>query len=401
VATCQVNYANPGAHSISAAYSGDTAYAGSGSASLIGTVNLPATQATTTSVSASPNPATTGHPVTYTATVGPTDNGGSVAFYDNGAPIGSCAAQTLSAGVATCQVSYANPGAHSISAAYSGDTGYGGSGSSSLIETVNLPTHGYWLIGSDGGVFTFGSTQYLGSTGGISLQRPIVGMSVTADRGGYWLVASDGGIFTFGDAPYYGSIPGLGLNPAGSGKPNSLNAPIVGMVPSPDGKGYFLVASDGGVFAFGDAKFEGSCPSIGGCSGSVVAVVPDATDLGYWVITATGSVDNFGDAPNYGEPGQQSSAITAGAATPDGKGYWVLDANGQVFSYGDAAGLGSVPTDQAGGLEPAVAIIPTADGGGYWVVNALSKVFSFGDAPNDGDVSHIHLDGSIIAGAGF
>ena len=33
----------------------------------------------------------------------------------------------------------------------------------------------------------------------------------------------------------------------------SLNAPIVGMVPSNDGGGYFMVASDGGVFAFGDA----------------------------------------------------------------------------------------------------------------------------------------------------
>ena len=52
--------------------------------------------------------------------------------------------------------------------------------------------------------------------------------------------------------------------------------PIVGMVPSADGKGYFMVGSDGGVFTFGDAKFEGSCPGIGGCSGTAVAVMPDA-----------------------------------------------------------------------------------------------------------------------------
>ena len=77
---------------------------------------------------------------------------------------------------------------------------------------------------------------------------------------GYWLVASDGGIFSFGNAGFYGSIPGLGLAPAGSGLPHSLNAPIIGMVPSADGNGYFMVASDGGVFTFGDAKFEGSCP---------------------------------------------------------------------------------------------------------------------------------------------
>ena len=127
--------------------------------------------------------------------------------------------------------------------------------------------HGYWLVGSDGGIFTFGSATFHGSTGSLQLQRPVVGITPTRDEGGYWLVASDGGIFAFGDAGFYGSIPGLGLHPVGSGLPNSLNAPIVGMVPSSDGGGYFMVASDGGVFAFGDAQFEGSCPGIGGCSG--------------------------------------------------------------------------------------------------------------------------------------
>ena len=58
------------------------------------------------------------------------------------------------------------------------------------------------------------------------------------------------------------------------------------MVPSSDGGGYFMVASDGGVFAFGDARFEGSCPGIGGCSGAAVAVVPDAR------ATGTGSSPN-------------------------------------------------------------------------------------------------------------
>ena len=81
------------------------------------------------------------------------------------------------------------------------------------------PQHGYWLVGSDGGIFTFGSAQFYGSTGSIHLQRPVVGITPTASRGGYWLVASDGGIFAFGNAGYYGSIPGSGLQPAGSGLP--------------------------------------------------------------------------------------------------------------------------------------------------------------------------------------
>jgi len=60
-------------------------------------------------------------------------------------------------------------------------------------------------------------------------------------------VASDGGIFAFGDAQFYGSMGGT-----------PLNKPIVGIASTPDGKGYWEVASDGGIFAFGDAQFYGS-----------------------------------------------------------------------------------------------------------------------------------------------
>jgi hypothetical protein len=262
------------------------------------------------------------------------------------------------------------------------------------------PTHGYWLVGSDGGIFSFGSAGFHGSMGGITLQRPVVGIVPTADRGGYWLDASDGGVFSFGDTQFYGSIPGLGLHPAGSGLSNSLNAPIVGMVPSHDQAGYFMVASDGGVFAFGDAKFAGSCPGIGGCSGAAVAVMPDASGNGYWLVTATGNVYTFGDAPYFGAPGRQVSPITSAVATPDGKGYWILDGDGQVFAYGDAANLGNVAAGATGGFNPATAIFATSDGGGCWVADALGKVFTFGDAPNDGDMSATHLNGPIIAASG-
>ena len=114
--------------------------------------------------------------------------------------------------------------------------------------------------------------------------------------------------------------PDWALLPAGSTNPKRLNAPIVGMVPSADGAGYFMVASDGGVFAFGDAKFEGSCPGIGGCSGAAVAVMPDASGNGYWLVTATGHVYAFGDAVNYGAPGPQAVPVTAAVRTKDGGG---------------------------------------------------------------------------------
>ena len=83
--------------------------------------------------------------------------------------------------------------------------------------------------------------------GGMPLNRPIVGMASTPDGGGYWEVASDGGIFSFGDAQFYGSTGNI-----------ALNKPIVGMASTPDGRGYWMVASDGGIFSFGDAQFYGS-----------------------------------------------------------------------------------------------------------------------------------------------
>ncbi|MGD0392188.1 MAG: hypothetical protein ABSC41_06050, partial [Acidimicrobiales bacterium] len=58
---------------------------------------------------------------------------------------------------------------------------------------------GYWMVASDGGIFSFGDAQFYGSTGSLTLNRPVVGMAAAPDGEGYWLVASDGGIFSFGD----------------------------------------------------------------------------------------------------------------------------------------------------------------------------------------------------------
>jgi hypothetical protein len=55
----------------------------------------------------------------------------------------------------------------------------------------------------------------------MALAKPIVGMAATPDGGGYWLVASDGGIFSFGDADFYGSTGAM-----------ALAKPIVGMATS-------------------------------------------------------------------------------------------------------------------------------------------------------------------------
>jgi len=91
----------------------------------------------------------------------------------------------------------------------------------------------------------------------------VVSMAVTPDGGGYWLVAKDGGVFAFGDAAFYGSMAG-----------NALNAPVVSMAVTPDGGGYWEVGADGGTFSFGDAGYSGSMAGTT-LNAPVVAIVSD------------------------------------------------------------------------------------------------------------------------------
>ena len=76
---------------------------------------------------------------------------------------------------------------------------------------------GYWLVASDGGIFSFGDAGFHGSAGSIHLNRPIVGMAATPSGNGYWLVASDGGIFSYGDANFSGSMGGTAAELADGG----------------------------------------------------------------------------------------------------------------------------------------------------------------------------------------
>ena len=114
-----------------------------------------------------------------------------------------------------------------------------------IIASVATATgHGYYMVGSDGGVFSFGDARFHGSTGGMHLNQPIVGISPTPDNLGYWLVASDGGVFAF-VASFRGSMGATHLNRA-----------VNGLVAY--GNGYLMVASDGGIFDFSNKAFGGS-----------------------------------------------------------------------------------------------------------------------------------------------
>jgi hypothetical protein len=204
---------------------------------------------------------------------------------------------------------------------------------SPIVNMIPTPDGGgYWMVGSDGGIFASGDAGFFGSTGSLHLNAPVVGMASTSDGGGYWFVASDGGIFAYGDALFYGSTGGI-----------HLNKPIVGMAPTRDGKGYWLVASDGGIFAYGDAQFYGSTGGIH-LNKPVVGMTPAVDGGGYWFVASDGGIFAYGDARFYGSTGSihLNEPIVGMASTLDGSGYWLVASDGGLFNYGDAPFDGSL-----------------------------------------------------------
>ena len=254
-----------------------------------------------------------------------------------------------------------------------------------VFASTSAGMNGYWLVASDGGVFAYGDAAFYGSMGGKSLNKPIVGMTATADGLGYWLVASDGGVFAYGDAAFYGSTGG-----------KTLNKPIVGMTATADGLGYWLVASDGGVFAYGDAAFYGS---TGGktLNKPIVCMTATPDGKGYWLVAADGGIFAYGDAVFYGSTGGKTlnKPIVCMSTTADGLGYWLVASDGGIFAYGDAVFYGSMGGKTLN--KPIVHMAATPDGLGYWLVAADGGVFSYGDATFYGSTGGTTLNKPIVA----
>jgi len=203
-------------------------------------------------------------------------------------------------------------------------------------------------------------------------------------RTGYWLTASDGGVFNYGSSPFEGSAGGT-----------PLNKPIVGMASTPDAGGYWLVASDGGIFTYGDAGFYGSAgatplnkPMVG------MASTPDGG--GYWLVASDGGIFTYGDAQFFGSAGGTplNKPIVGMASTPDGGGYWLVASDGGIFTYGDAGFYGSAGATPLN--KPMVGMASTSDGGGYWLVASDGGIFTYGDATFHGSAGATPLNKPMV-----
>jgi hypothetical protein len=263
--------------------------------------------------------------------------------------------------------------------------------------SANGVTPGYWLLGSDGGVFAFGVPFHGSAASPSTLCAPntsdrgfpdgtCLAFAATPDGGGYWILNVDTGTITaFGNAGDFGE-------PADDfvGTPREFVPTGRAIASTPDGQGYWVLeiglSGAGTVMPFGSAQFFGDTATLLQQSsvefhGEPVGLVPTPSGAGYWEVYSDGGVFGFGDAGFFGSTGgiHLNQPIVGMAATPDGLGYWLVASDGGVFAFGNAVFHGST-----GGIhlnKPIVGIARNADGTGYWLVGSDGGIFAFGSAP--------------------
>jgi hypothetical protein len=223
-------------------------------------------------------------------------------------------------------------------------------------------------------------------TGNAGTPPPVVQVPCNAPSAtatGYEMVASDGGVFNYGNMPFCGSTGNI-----------VLDAPMVGIATTHDNGGYWTVASDGGIFAFGDANFYGS---MGGkpLDKPIVGMAATANGGGYWLVASDGGIFAFGNAGFYGSMGNKplNKPIVGMAATADGGGYWLVASDGGIFAFGDAKFYGSMGNKPLN--KPVVGMAADDATGGYWLTAADGGIFAY-NAPFLGSTGNIALHKPVV-----
>ena len=253
-----------------------------------------------------------------------------------------------------------------------------------LFSQITRRVGGVFLLVMGGLTTVVGITLATpGSANALVADAPIVGIASTANGGGYWMVASDGGVFAFGDAPFEGSMGGT-----------RLNQPVVGMAADTQTGGYWLVARDGGIFAF-NAPFYGS---MGGVSlaAPVVGMTSTPDGNGYWLVAKDGGVFAFGDAPFYGSVGGAANASIVGMAVDSRTGgYRLATADGGFWWFNSSSdGWVTSPLNA-----PVVGIATDSATDGYWMDASDGGVFAF-NAAFLGSMGGTRLNKPIVGMAG-
>ena len=196
----------------------------------------------------------------------------------------------------------------------------------------------------------YGNAKFYGSMAGKYLKAPIVGIVATADGRGYWLVAKDGGVFSFGDATFEGSLGD-----------KTLPLPVVGMA-----------SSDGGTAATRGAQ------GLKGPVGAKGAVGPRGATGPAGARGAVGTAGPAGALGATGAAGARGAIGPAGARGPTGA-IGPAGARGPTGAIGPAGARG--PT---GAIGPAGARGPSGAAGPNGATGATGAVGATGATGTSG-----------------
>ncbi len=177
---------------------------------------------------------------------------------------------------------------------------------------------------------------------------------------GYWVVTSDGRVGAYGGARHYSDLAGF---PVGS--------PTVAAARTPSGKGYWLVTAKGMVFAFGDARSHGGLHTRR-LAKPVVAMAASASGAGYLLLTGDGTLYAFGDARSYGSINVPVRDL---AMMRSGRGYWLLASDGRAYAFGEARYRSTLRRTTVGA---GAVSLTSANGRGFWAVTGDGGVANYG-----------------------
>jgi uncharacterized delta-60 repeat protein len=232
-------------------------------------------------------------------------------------------------------------------------------------HTAGARPSGYWMLGVDGTVYRFGDAGSYGNAAVGSAEA--VDIERSPSGGGYWIVDNTGRVYPFGDARWFGNIdvsrlqagervtslsarrspePGylvftskgrvFAFGPEGRNeRPGvghlTLNGPVLDSVVTPSGDGYYMVASDGGIFTFGDAAFHGSMGDRR-LNAPVQSLVPDGDGDGYWLVASDGGIFAF-RAGFKGSMGATRLNRPVTGMVRAGTGYLMVGEDGGIFDF--------------------------------------------------------------------
>ena len=148
----------------------------------------------------------------------------------------------------------------------------------------------------------------------------------------------------FGDARFHGSTGAM-----------HLNSPIVGMASTPSGRGYWLVAADGGIFTLRQRALPRLDRRVRDRLDRSSASRARPSGHGYWIATRRRARLQLRRRARRCTRSHRRARSSASARDAKGTGLWLVASNGAVYTTGTATVLRAA---RAAGSVQAVGIAP-------------------------------------------